>query len=108
MTHTTPVDIRECPRPSCSQAVDIFEYLTPPLIEPLMHAYHWPIGPAVRHVFTLCGKVTHPLAERPVGMLFSTSPLLPSLCLRVYNKIEPLSPPKATFLAVYYFKNGIN
>src|SRR6266581_2106726 len=108
MTHTTLVDIREYPRPSCSQAVDIFEYLTPPLIEPLMHTYYWPIGLAVYHVFTLCGKVTYPLAERLLGILFSTSPLLPSLYLYIYNKIEPLSPPRATFPAVYYFKNSIN
>jgi len=31
-----------------SQTVDIFEYLTPPLVKPLMRAYHWPIGSAVR------------------------------------------------------------
>jgi hypothetical protein len=47
-----------------------------------MRAYYWPTGPAVRPVFTLYGKVTYPLAKRPVGIL--SLPLLPGLYLRVY------------------------
>jgi len=41
---------------ACSQAVDIFKYLTPPLIEPLMRAYYWPIGPAMRPCIYLMQK----------------------------------------------------
>ena len=90
MTYITPVDICEYLWLSCSQAVDIFEYLTPPLIEPLMHVYYWPIGPAVRHIFTLYGKVTYPLAKWLVSIL--SLPLLPSLYLVYIKNRTPLPP----------------
>ena len=52
-----------------------------------MCVYYWPIGLAVRHVFTLCGKVTYLIAERPVGKVGILSlPLFPSLHLRIFKK----------------------
>ena len=58
----------------------------PLLIKLLIRAYYWPIGPAMRYIFTLCGKVTHPLTKWPVGIL--SLPLLPGLYLSVSMYIE--------------------
>jgi hypothetical protein len=44
VTHTTPVDIRECSRPSLQPSRGQIRMSLPPL----MRAYYWPIGPAVR------------------------------------------------------------
>ena len=52
-----------------------------------MRAYYWPIGLAVRHVFTLCGKVTYLIAKWLVGKVGILSlPLFPSLYLRIFKK----------------------
>jgi hypothetical protein len=48
VTHTTPVDIRECPRPSLQPSRGQIRMSLPLLIESLMRAYYWPIGLAVR------------------------------------------------------------
>ena len=48
VTLTTPVDIRECRRPSLQPSRGHLRMSLPLLIESLMRAYYWPIGPAVR------------------------------------------------------------
>ena len=48
VTHTPPVNIRGCRRPSLQPSHGHFGMSYPPLIKPLMRAYHWSIGPAMR------------------------------------------------------------
>ena len=48
VTHTTPVDIRECPPPSLQPSRGQIRIYLPLLIESLIRAYYWPISLAVR------------------------------------------------------------
>ena len=79
----TPVD-----GATCSQAVDIFKYLTPPVIDPPMRMYYWSIGQPCAYVFTLCEKVTYPPAEGPVVYFLYLSSLV-----YIYEHIKKIENP---------------